>query len=154
MQAYTPQAIEALVSVKLDGAPMLIVPYAYPLTFTGLAPAVTATQQLNITANADFLLLGVSYHANVAVGAQNIGNKTVAFARMLVTDSGSNEQFTQAAVDLENFCQNGQDERAMYYPRWIAGRSSLQVSLSNYSAAETYGIELAFNGVLLRAYQQ
>lgn len=153
MNTYSPQAIQALVAQQYRAAEMLITPYGYPVTFLALAALGQATQQLNISANADFMLLNVAYHANVALAAQNIGNKTVALVRMLVTDSGSNEQFTNAAVDLENYCQNGQDERSLFFPRWCAGRSSLQIQMTSYSAAEAYNIDLFFNGVLIRAYQ-
>jgi len=58
----------------------------------------------------------------VAAAAQNVSTKTAPLVRMLVTDSGSNEQFTNVAVDLENYSTNGNIINSLTYPRIISGR--------------------------------
>ena len=72
--------------------------------------------------------------------------------RMLVTDSGSNEQFTNVAVDLENYSTNGNIINALAYPRIISGRSSLTIALTSYEASNTLNIDIMLEGVLVRAY--
>lgn len=149
---YSPQEIEAFAARFYKDRTLLITPYGYTLTFTGMTAALQSTQQLAIAANADFMLLSIRHRANSAA-LQTIANKTAPFARMLVTDSGTNEQFTNAAVDLENYSTNGvQGQGLLPYPRMIAGRSSLSVSLTMYApAAETAAIDIFFDGVLIRA---
>lgn len=159
MQQYSIQDVEAFVSRFYAGKNLLLVPYGYTLSFVALATATSATQQLNIAANADFILLGMRHRAAL-VASQSVSSKVAPLVRALITDSGSNEQFTSAAVDLENYSSNGVGERRLSYPRILAGRTSLTVQLTNYSSAsigvaETYGnIDLFFDGLLVRAFQK
>lgn len=151
---YSATDIEAFVARFYQGRAMSIVPYGYAVTFLALAQNGVATQTLNITANADFMLLGLRHRAQIGA-AQTISTKTAPFVRLLVTDSGSNEQFTNSAVDLENYSTNGSFPRDLRYPRIISGRSTLTVQATNYApTAETYTtLNVFFDGVLLRAYQ-
>jgi hypothetical protein len=153
--SYSIQDIEAFLSRFYPGKSLLITPYAYSTIFLALAQNAQATQQINIAANADFLVLMVHHRAQIGA-AQTISTKTAPYVRMLVTDSGSNEQFTAAAVDLENYSTNGNIVNALSYPRLVAGRSSLTVQVTNFApTAETYtSLEIMFEGVLVRAFQQ
>jgi hypothetical protein len=72
--------------------------------------------------------------------------------RILVTDSGSNEQFTNAAVDLENYSTNGNIINNLPYPRIVSGRSTLTIQISSYEASQTLNLDLSFSGVLVRAF--
>lgn len=132
---------------------LAIVPYGYSSTFLGLAQNATQTNVLGITANADFILMGIYHRAQIGA-AQNVSTKTAPYARLLISDTGSNEQFSAQPVDLENYGTNGGDSRILPYPRWIGGRSSLALQLTNYApTAETYtSIDVFLEGVLVRAY--
>jgi hypothetical protein len=156
MNAYSD--VESFVSrfyARKDGTipKLLITPYAYSTTFLALAQNGTATNVLNIAANGDFVLLGVRHRTQIGA-AQNATTKTAPFVRMLVTDSGSNEQYTNTPVDLENYSQNGLGERMLSYPRVVAGRTTLTVVVTNYApTAETYtSIDVMFDGVLVREF--
>jgi hypothetical protein len=151
-QSFSIGEIEAFASKFYAGRALLLTPYGYNLTFSGLAASASASQTLNIAANADFIALTVHHRANVAAAAQNVSTKTAPLVRMLVTDSGSNEQFTNSAVDLENYSTNGNIINTLPYPRIISGRSTLTVTLTNFDAASTYNIDVFFEGVLVRAY--
>lgn len=149
---FSPQEIEAFATRFYPDKALQIVPYGYTVTFTAMTAALSATQQLAIAANADFMLLGIRYRAHSGA-LQTVSSKSAAFGRVLITDSGSNEQFTNAAVDLENYATNGVGEKRLSYPRMIAGRSSLSIQLTMYApAAETIALDLFFDGVLIRAY--
>jgi hypothetical protein len=144
--------LEAYAGRFYGGRPLLITPYAYTVTFSSLAPAATASQVINVAANADFIVTEFHSRSNVSVTAQTISNMTAPFVRVLVTDSGSNEQFTQSAVDLITYTTVGNFANELPYPRIVSGRSTLTVQLSNYSASETYNIDFVAMGVLVRAY--
>lgn len=146
------QEIDLFLAKFYGGRKLQVVPYAYNVTFTALAAAGSATQIVNIAANADFCLLSLSHRANVAAAGQTVSNKTAPLCRLLVTDSGSNEQFTAQAVDLENYSTNDAKENVLAYPRIISGRSTLTVQLTNYDAAQTYNVDIMFEGVLVRAF--
>lgn len=151
-QNYSIDELNAFASKFYGGKPLLLVPYAYTTTFTGLTAGSQLTNIINITANADFIALGFHHRANIAYATQNVSTKTAPIARILVTDSGSNEQFTNAAVDLENYSTNGNIVNLLPYPRIISGRSSLTVAVTSYEASVTLNIDIMLEGVLVRAY--
>ena len=146
--------IEAFASKFYSGRPLLLVPYGYNLTFSSLTAGTSATQTVNIAANADFIITGLHHRANVAAAGQTVSNKTAPLTRILITDSGSNEQFTNSAVDLENYSTNGNIINKFDYPRIVSGRSTLTVQLTSYEASQTLNIDVFFEGVLVRAYAQ
>jgi len=133
---------------------LLITPYTYNTTFLALAQGGSATNVINIAANADFILLGLNHRAQIGA-AQTVNTKTAPFVRILITDGGSNEQFTNAPVDLENYSANFFPENQFAYPRIISGRTTLTVAVTNYApTAETYtSLDIAFEGVQVRAWQ-
>lgn len=131
-----------------------ITPWAYTLTFAALAPAGVATQQLNIQANSDFILVEIGIRANTGA-AQTVATAVLPFLRMLLTDSGTNEQLMASPVDVCVYCTiaaNG-TENTLPYPRLLTGRSSLTVQMSNYApVAETYSFDVLFTGANCRIY--
>ena len=149
---YSLEAIEAFVTRYYKGQKCSIVPYGYTVSVTGLAQGQQQTTSLQITSNADFFLLGLNHRANVGA-AQNVQTKTAPFVRMLITDSGSNEQFTNTAVDLENYSTNGNTCQSLPYPRILSGRSALTIQFTSYApTAETYALDVFLEGVLVRVY--
>lgn len=152
MSRYSIQEIEQFTNRFYQGRPLLLVPFGYGATFAALAPAAQQTQVIAIAANADFMMLGIRHRANIAA-AQVVSTKTSPFARLLITDTGSNEQYTNGAVDLENYSQNDGKDVELSYPRIIGGRSSLNLTLTSYAPiAETYSIDVFLDGLLIRAY--
>jgi hypothetical protein len=131
--------------------PLTVYPYGFNTTFLALAQNTTQTNVVQITANADFIMMSLDYRAQIGA-AQTLATKTAAFVRCLITDSGTNEQFTAQAVDLENYATNGSFDRSLPYPRFIAGKSSLTVQVTNYApVVETYtSLDIFFEGVLCR----
>jgi hypothetical protein len=151
MNTFSFQDLRQFASEIYQGRPVVMTPYGYTVTFTGLAQNAQASQQLSITANADFILTEICYRPAIGA-AQTVSNKTAAFVRLLITDSGTNEQYTNSAVDLENFATNGGIGRVLPYPRWIGGRTSLTFQAFNYApTAETYTFDVYLSGVLVRA---
>lgn len=159
MNPYSISEIEGFCSryYQINGAPrpLSIVPYGYNAIFTALTAATVQSQMINIAANADFVALGFRSRAGVGVGVGiNVGNIAVPFARLLITDTGSNEQFTNSAVDLQNYAPSQPYPMALPYPRIVSGRSVLSCTVTCYApAAETVTtLDLFVYGVLVRAY--
>lgn len=148
--------IEAFASKFYGGRPLLLVPYAYNQTFTSLNNGTTQTATLNITANADFIFTMMHHRAVVDTTAvQTASSKNCPYVRILVTDSGTNEQFTNSAVDLENYSTNANIVNMLEYPRIISGRSTLTIQVTNYGTAAATNLavlDVVFAGVLVRAY--
>lgn len=146
--------LQAFANQIYGGRPLVMVPYGYALTFSALAQNTTQTQQISITANADFILTGLKYRASIG-NAETVSSKTAAFVRLLITDSGTNEQFTSGPVDLENYATNGASQvGGLPYPRFISGRTALTVTATNFSpgGGQTYLLDLFLEGLLVRTY--
>ena len=150
--SYSIADIEAFASRFYQGRALLITPYAYTITFSALTAGSTQSQVINIAANADFMALMFHHRATVSGAAQTVSNKVAPLARILVTDSGSNEQFTNAAVDIENYSTNGNIVNDLPYPRIVSGRSTLTVQVSSYEASVSLNLDVSIEGVLVRAY--
>lgn len=155
-ESYSISDLEQFASRFYGGRPLLLVPYAYNTTFTTLTQSTTQTNTVNITANADFILLGFHHRAVVDTTAiQTVSSKNAPYVRVLITDSGTNEQFTNAAIDLENFSTNGNIINLLEYPRIIAGRSTITIQATNYATAVAGSLavlDIVMAGVLVRAY--
>jgi hypothetical protein len=155
-ESFSISDLEQFASRFYGGRPLLLVPYAYNLSFTTLTFGTTQSAVVNITANADFILTQFHHRASVDLAvAQTANNKSCPYVRILVTDSGTNEQFTNAAVDLENYSTNANIVNLLDYPRIVSGRSTLTVQVTNYgtAAATTLAnLDIMLNGVLVRAY--
>ena len=150
--SYSMASIESFCARFWQGHRLYITPMSYPVTFTTLAQNTTQTGTINIQANADFVLLELAFRANIGA-AQTESTVTATFIRALITDTGSSEQFTNSAVDLETWASNSQRMRPLPYPRIIQGRSALSIQVTNYSpAAESYTFDLVLHGVHVRAY--
>jgi hypothetical protein len=132
-----------------------LTPYAYSLTFTALAQAGVQTQPLNIQANSDFILTEIAVRPNIGA-VQTATTTSEPFIRLLISDSGTNEQFTASPADVNLYASVPGINRSglsLPYPRLLTGRSSLTVQASNYApAAETYSFDVLFIGVLARIY--
>ena len=151
---YSILEIQAFLNQLYGGKPLVVVPYGYSVSFPDLvSPDVTSTQTLGITANADFVLMGIKYR-QATNNAQTVSNKLAAYYRVLITDSGSNEQFTNSAVELESYATNGNTDQGMLpYPRFLAGRTTLTITVTSFSTlVSTTTLDLFLEGVLVRSY--
>ena len=128
-------------------------PYGYPVFFnTTIAASGNDTASLSITANADFILTRVAYKG---YSAASLAAGTAVFipnVRLLITDQGSNEQYTSSAVDLSSYGYNAlQTPKDLPYPRFVSGRTALTLQVSNAdTAAAIYGLNVTLEGMLIR----
>lgn len=150
---YSVLEIQAFCNQLYGGKPLVITPYGYTVTFSGITAGATQTQVLAINANADFVLTHVKSRTSDS-SAQTVSNKNAPYFRLLITDSGSNEQFTNAGTDTECFTTNGNTMQGLLpYPRFLAGRTALTLVMTSYTAVvSTQSIDVYLEGVLVRAY--
>jgi hypothetical protein len=133
-----------------------IMPKRYTVTFSAVAAGAQQTQPLQIGANGDFFLVRMSFiaSANPAV-AQTVSTGIIPQWRLQITDSGSDELFANAPVDLSNFANHsfsGPDHRDEPYPRVITGRSALSLQVTSYESVTTYNVDFVMTGVLVKSY--
>ena len=150
---YSVMELQAFANQIYGGRPLVLTPYGYTVTFSGITASASQTQTLSITANADFILTQIKSRTSDGT-LQTISNKNAPYYRLLIVDSGTNEQFTNSATDTENFTTNGNTQQGLLpYPRFIAGRTALTLTLNEYrGVAATQNIDVYLEGLLCRTY--
>lgn len=130
---------------------LYLVPYSYPLAFEEVASNATVSGIITLSANADFIALGLR---NFAAGdsTYTITSKLAGDIRCLITDTSSGDQFTNGSVILENYGANGTGEVLFDFPRLLAGRSALSVQLTNLTGQTLIVSQLEIHGVLVRSW--
>jgi hypothetical protein len=145
IQAYLEQSIYA--NEVAQGKKIALKSYAYSINGLSLAPAATSTQIVNIQANADFLCTHLSHHANLAGAAQTVSSKVEPLIRLLITDSASNEQWTNQAIDLACYSTNDAKLMMLPYPRFVGGRAQINLTFTSYEAANTDVLDFVLHGL-------
>lgn len=133
--------------------PFILTPYSYPVNFGDIAALAQATQQLSITANADFIFTALRYQcfATTADAGAVQTSVFVPSVSLLITDQGSNEQYMSSAVKLASYGFNSQQLGTLPFPRFIAGRTALTFQATNDdTGASVFGLQIALEGALVR----
>ena len=121
--------------------------YTYVTSVQALAAGGNDTFNLQIEADAYFVITKMSYMADIAGAAQTESSRVIALVRVLITDTGSGRNLMNSAVDLSSIA--GHEGLPFITPtaRWILPNSAVNVQFSNYSAATTYAnVSLYFHG--------
>lgn len=121
--------------------------YAYQSSIAGLAPGGTVTDFIAIEADADFIWMQGTYLANIAAAAFTAQTRPIPLIRLQLTDTGSGRQLSNGAVPVPNFFGTGELPNILTTPRFFARNSSIQLVYTNFDAAATYALDLAFIGV-------
>lgn len=130
---------------------LMLTPFAIPILFDeALASGQQLFRTVNVQANADFVLLDLSYKVNQSA---TIETKSEAMVTLLLRESGSKAPFTDSPVMLPNYASNGIEQRTLPYPRFLAGATSVEAILDNVSQFDyTAGVEALLNGFLVRVF--
>lgn len=113
---------------QYGGAPIFVSPYEYRVDFPAIAAGGTATKQLQINSNSDFIITRIGFEYD----------EVVADASVLIIDSATGQPFSYGPTPVLALCDYSLAAGlygGLSFPRWFAGRSSLSVQL-------TAGIEI------------
>lgn len=155
MEGYSIADIERfaalMYSTPIDN--LYLVPYSYPINFETLAADEVRPGILTMSANADFIALGIRHFAMTSGDiSPTIMSKIAGDFRCLISDTSSGDQFTNGGALLENYGTNGVGEILFDFPRLIAGRTALSVQVTNLTGVEVAVLQLSIHGVLVRAW--
>jgi hypothetical protein len=156
----TPEVLQAFIDATYRNAGLppttqkVILPKRYGVTFSAIATGATATQQIQISANGDFFLTQMRFRASLAGAAQTVSSVPIPNVRCLITDSGSDEQWFNQAIDLSQIASSPGSAAVIDepFPRVISGRSTITVQLTSFEAANTPVIDFTLVGVLCKLF--
>ena len=120
--------------------------YIYEAEALALAPAGSANDIINIEADSDFILQKFAYEADIAAAAFTFNTKPIPLITIQLIDSGSGRQLMQNPIPVASFMGDGQLPFILPNPRKFLRNSTIQIAFTNFDAAVTYNIRLAFIG--------
>lgn len=126
--------------------------YVYTANFVGLAPDQTGVFSIQIQADADFEWIKSTYQADIDAAAFTSSTAPIPNVTVQLTDTGTGKQLFQTPVPVATMFGTGQLPFINPIARVFTARSSIQVSVANYDAAVTYGLQLQFIG--MKVWQQ
>lgn len=121
--------------------------FAYSVRFPELVPGQTATSQIQIQADSDFLTHNQTMFVDVDGAAQVSSTREVPLCSVMLIDTGSGRQLYNEPLSIGSQFGTGELPYILPRPRYLFARATLQVQVTNYSAATTYkNLYLVFNG--------
>lgn len=131
-----------------------------PFTFTNnlvvagaanaIASGTTSAQVITpIDSSAMFIIESQSYAANSLNAAQTEANHVYPLVTVMITDSGTNKQWFDAAVQIPAVFGDGRFPFVLPKPRIVPANAQIACVYQNFDAAAGYNIRLCFNGYRL-----
>ena len=120
--------------------------YVYQERFADLQSGQSATGNVNIQADSDFMLQKLTVFASIAGAAQTDSNRVIPLVTIQVTDSGSGRNLFEEAIPASAIFGTGELPFILPTPKLFAARSTITVNVSNFSAATDYRLDFSFIG--------
>ena len=125
--------------------------YVYESEALALASGDSANDTINIEADSDFLMQKLSYQADIAAAAFTDSGRPIPNVTVQLIDTGSGRQLMQNPIPIPSIFGTGQLPFILPNPRKFLRNSTIQVAYTNFDAAVTYNIRLAFIGYKIYA---
>lgn len=128
--------------------------YVYEEDFAAasLTAGATLQQSIDVQADSDFIWQKAVYMADIAGAAQTDSSRVIPLCTVQLIDTGSGRNLFESAVPVPSVFGSGQLPFVLPVPRLFFARSTIQVQVTNYSAATAYGLRLSLIGY--KAYPQ
>jgi len=120
--------------------------YIYESEALALVPAGSANDIINIEADSDFILQKFAWQADIATAAYTDSTRPWPNVTVQLIDSGSGRQLMQNPIPVTSFMGNGELPFILPNPRKFLRNSTIQIAYTNFDAAVTYNVRLAFIG--------
>ena len=120
--------------------------YIYEAEALAIAPAASVNDIINIEADSHFMLQKFAYEADIAAAAFVFNTRPIPLITIQLIDSGSGRQLMQNPIPVSSFMGDGQLPFILPNPRKFLRNSTIQIAFTNFDAAITYNIRLAFIG--------
>ena len=120
--------------------------YVYQTLFASVGPGIADSNNVNIQADADFMLQKLTFFASIAGAAQTDSTRVIPLMDVQIIDSGSGRNLFDSSIDVPQIFGTGELPQILAKPKLFPARSTITVNVSNFSAATTYRLRLAFIG--------
>lgn len=121
-------------------------PFTYMSPVFAFTAAATQSGNIPIQADADFVLITTQYFVNVAAAAQTNATRSLFNGTLLITDTGSGKQLSNAPVPVEDLFGNGQFPFVWPQPYMFRANSNIALQVTQIETT-TQSLYLAFCGI-------
>ena len=121
--------------------------FTYEIDFAALAPAAQANGSIQIQADSDFKWLKSAYYADIAAAAFTATTRPIPSVTVQITDGGSGRNLMNQAVPVPSLFGIGELPFILPIPRVFKANSTINISVTNFDAAETYNLRMSFIGL-------
>ena len=123
--------------------------FVYSAAFAAIAPGVTSPGQIAVQADADFEVQKLTFTSDVGGAAQTASGLSIPKCNILITDTGSGRNLMNKTIDLMLLFGSAQNPFILSVPKILRANTIVSLALTNYSAAETYNLQIALIGAKL-----
>lgn len=120
--------------------------YIYEEDFSSVAAGATATGNINIQADSDFVLQKLTFFADIAAAAQTLSGIVIPLMTVQIKDTGSGRDLIESAAPVTNLFGRGELPFILPTPKLFLARSTIAITVTNFDAASTYNLRLSFIG--------
>lgn len=129
--------------------------FVYELDFASLTGnGGTAQSSFTVQADSNFLWQEAVYFADLAAALETDSSRVVPLVSVAITDSSSGRQLSSGNVPVPSQFGTGELPFILPTPRFFRAQTQVNVSLLNFSAANTYNIKLSFIGTKFFKFAQ
>lgn len=126
--------------------------FVYGINFLALAPAGATSNAFQIQADSDFELQKLAMFADVAAAGELSSTRVIPLVTIQVTDTGTGRQLFNTPIPMGAIFGDGQIPFILPTTKVFSANASVTVAVSNYDAAQTYNLRLAFIGSKIFTY--
>lgn len=126
--------------------------YIYQEDFSGLVNSTSATGNITIQADSDFILQKLTYFVDIAGAVQTDSSRVIPLITLQIIDAGSGRNLIETPAPISSLFGEGDLPFILPTPRVFFARSNIELTVANFSAATTYNLRLSFIGY--KAYPQ
>ena len=123
--------------------------FTYAIDFDSVAAGISATDNIQIQADADFEVQKLTFFADIAGAAQTVTTSVIPLMTVLIVDAGSGRQLMDRALAIPALFGDGKIPFILPTTRIFAARSNVTFTVVNFSAATTYRLRLNMIGTKL-----
>lgn len=120
--------------------------YVYTVSALALASSGSATDSIKVETDANFVWVKSCYFADIAAAAQTENTRVIPLVNVSILDSGSGRNLQSNPVPLTSIAGRGELPFVLPVPRLFRANATIAVTFTNFDAAATYNIRMAFIG--------
>ena len=120
--------------------------YVYEAQALAIAAGGTATDQIAIEADSNFVWIKAAYMADLAGAAQTDATRVVPNVDVQLVDTGSGRQLLNGNIPIPSIFGTGELPFVLPIPQVLLSNSVLRIDFTSREAVNTPNIRLAFIG--------